>query len=76
MEYVCGREAEVNRKATRQGGREAVYVKDNEMRPLGIRGQGRVKSVPSSLWTLEILDPSLVTCPSMSQALGTWHVVD
>lgn len=58
----------------RPRGKEAVevtYVKENEMTNLGIRGQGSIKSAPSSPFSLAILDPSLVTCPSVSQPLGT-----
>lgn len=53
---------------------EATYVKENGMRHLGIRGQGRVKSVYSFPGSLAILGPSLVTCPSVSLALGTRRV--
>lgn len=72
MEYMCvgGKLRWVGRPR----GKEAVevtYVKENEMTNLGIRGQGSIKSAPSSPFSLAILDPSLVTCPSVSQPLGT-----
>lgn len=72
---MCGREVEVGRKVRGKEVVEVIYGIESGMRNLGIRGQRRVRSVPSSLWSSPILDPSsLVTCPSVSQALGTWYV--
>ena len=73
--YVCGREVEVARKVRGKEVVEVIYVKESELRHLRIRARRRVRSVPSSLWSLPVLDPSsLVPCSSMSQALGTWYV--
>lgn len=66
---MCGREV---RWVGRLRGRETVeanYVKDNEIRHSGIRGQERAQCVPSSPWSLATLGSLLLTV----QALGTWH---
>lgn len=59
---MCGREV---RWVGRLRGRETVeanYVKDNEIRHSGIRGQERVQCVPSSPWSLAT--PRFVTADS------------
>lgn len=46
---MYGREVEVGRKVRREEVVEVIYMKENELRHLGVRGQRRVRSAPSSL---------------------------
>ena len=66
----------VGRKAERQGGCGSNRHETQWDETLGIREWGQVWSVPSSPWGMAILDPSLVTHPSASQASGTWVWTD